>query len=342
MSSFRAPALITPPAQNPPPPPLVPPSRFAIAFGLTGLAGAWDAVARYLGGSPVVGSAIALLATVVLVGLIGVYVAERVRVPGSFTADFRSPVQFPFLSLPIVSAELLISRLAVATPIPAAAGFTALLCVGMVLAFVHLVRLVSGAITAQHLHGGQLLPSVAGTIVPAVVLARLGFDAAAAALLGIGLVLALLFAGLLAGAAFGGTAVAPPLRPTLAILIAPPALGGTVALALDADVRVIAAFCGLTALAVVTQFALVAAYLRDGFSPAFWSFSFPLAAAVGFGIAVGDTPAARAALHPVALAVSGWSGLAVLTAGIAVLGWATVRTEVLARRRPGADVAGPT
>ncbi|MEQ1738224.1 MAG: hypothetical protein ABL886_17710, partial [Rhodoglobus sp.] len=227
----------------------MPPPRFAIAFGLVGLAGAWDAAARHLGGSPVVGAVIAAFGAAVLVALITVYVVERVRVPGSFAADFHSPVAFPFLTLPIVSAELLVSRLAVVAPIPAAAAFIALLAAGILLAVVHLTRLASGAISAGHLHGGQLLPSVAGTIVPAVVLARLGFDAPAAAFLGTGLLLALLFTVLLAVSAIGGTPVVPAVLPTLGILIAPPALGGVVALELDADGRLIAAFLGLTVVA---------------------------------------------------------------------------------------------
>jgi len=295
---------------------LITPPRFAIAFGLTGIAGAWDAAARQLAGSSLVGWVLAVVAAAVLVALLTGYVAGLRLRPEGGRADLSSPVLFPFFALPIVSAELLVSRLVPVRP-TAMAAFFALAALGAVVAVVHLARLISGRIEARHLHGGHLLPSVAGTIVPALVLARWGWDAAAIALLAIGLALAGMFAGLLVVATSTGHSIPAALRPTLAILVAPPALGGSVAIALHGDQRVVAAFGAATLLMLAVQLALVPSYRAAGFSPSFWSFTFPLAAAVGFGIS------ALGSVVPSA----GWTALAVATIVIAAIAAATVRSE---------------
>jgi tellurite resistance protein len=142
-------------------------------------------------------------------------------------------------------------------------------------------------------------------------------------LLGVGLASAVLFTAVLIAAALLGHPVAKGLSPTLAILVSAPALGGLIVTQLDPATPIADVFAGLTVLLVLVQFALGPFYRTVRFSPAFWSFTFPGAAAVEFLLLW--AVARLGAAGPVA----GWIALGVLSAGYLLLAAATVRAAVL-------------
>jgi tellurite resistance protein TehA-like permease len=83
--------------------------------------------------------------------------------------------------------------------------------------------------------------------------------------------------------------------PTLAILVAPPAVGGLALFDLTGDVStpLSLAFAGITVVLVAAQLALIPRYRRLPFSLGFWSFTFPTAAVVAYtitGLGVDDVP----------------------------------------------------
>ncbi|MFB2599231.1 hypothetical protein ACEXQE_15670 [Herbiconiux sp. P17] len=76
------------------------------------------------------------------------------------------------------------------------------------------------------------------------------------------------------------------LTPTLAITIAPPAIGGTAWFAMNgvhAD-AVSTAFLGVLIVTLLFQLFMIGTYLRLPFSLGHWSFTFPVASAASYGI----------------------------------------------------------
>jgi tellurite resistance protein TehA-like permease len=87
----------------------------------------------------------------------------------------------------------------------------------------------------------------------------------------------------------------PPdaLVPTLAVVAAPPAVGGLALFALTDHVStpLSLAFAGLTVILAIAQIALIPRYRRLPFTLGFWSFTFPAAAVVSYTIAWLDVDA---------------------------------------------------
>lgn len=284
-----------------------------------GLAGAWDAAARSLGAPEAIGIALVVVAAAFWAGQCVLYLVQRRRVRGSFGDDARNPVALPFLMLPLLSGEFLAGRLSGVLPVAVAVVCWVLALAGAGIAVVQLSLLLRGGILARHLHGGHLLPAVTGPLVAGLLAARAGERDLSVGLLAVGLASAVLFTTLLIAVALLGHPVVKGLSPTLAILVSAPALGGLIVTQLDPATRLVDAFAGVTALMVLVQFALVPFYRTVRFSPAFWSFTFPFAAAVEFLLlwAVARLGAAGP--------VVGWIALGLLSAGYLVLAAATVR-----------------
>ncbi len=142
--------------------PRIPLNTLAIAFGLAGLAAAWSLGAELLEFTPVIGY---VLWTVVLVAWVWLIVAHLVRGAKSedtLASQLRHPVQGPIAALvPIVGmllgAELydfwnLGGIIVVLAAMVVTAAFA-----GWILGF-----WMRGGINLDSVHGGWLLPTVAG------------------------------------------------------------------------------------------------------------------------------------------------------------------------------------
>jgi len=76
-----------------------PPTFFAIAFGLFGLAGIWRVGARAFGMPIVIGDTLAMLAALVYLGLLAALVAKALVAPARVASEMTNPVLGPFYSL---------------------------------------------------------------------------------------------------------------------------------------------------------------------------------------------------------------------------------------------------
>jgi tellurite resistance protein len=167
--------------------------------------------------------------------------------------------------------------------------FLPALGVGLMVAFIVVAALFAGWLLAQwsrgllhieDVHGGYFLPTVAGGFIAATSAGTIGLHG-----LGLGAFAVSVFFWVVVGAliltriTLKGQLPAP-LVPTLAIYIAPPAVGGIAWFSLDgghAD-PVAYSLAGLTVLLALMQIGLIPAYRRLTFSMGFWSFTFPFAA----------------------------------------------------------------
>ncbi|WP_164842622.1 TDT family transporter [Actinoplanes solisilvae] len=296
------------------------PNLFAISFGLAGVTQCWAAAAaQHAVPSAVADAGWFVVAAVWLVT--AVLYGHNLVAGGRLRTEMSDPVFSPFLAIPPIVGMLLGVALG-------AHARTA----GIVVYAVFLVAtlLLGGWLSGQWIaidralaawHPGYFLPTVAGGLIAAVGAAQLGFPSLARFLFGYGVVCWLVLGSILLLRLFVEPRLPVPLRPTMAIEMAPPAVAGIAWFAINGG-RADALAWGLAGYALLmamVQLRLVPVYRTVPFGLGYWAFSFSYAAAFTVLIrwmAVADVPGQRA-----------WTILLVslATAGLAVLLVATVR-----------------
>lgn len=262
-----------------------PPAAFTPVFGLFGLGLAW----RHAAGAFALpeGWAETLLGAVTLLYLfvLGAYVAKAARRPAVVAEDLRV--------LPgragLTSASLSLFLLA-ATALPYSAGlargllFTGL-AVHALLALDYLRRLIAAPPEARGVTPVWHLAFV-GFILAPLSAVPLGLTGLSTAILALTVPVAVAIWALAAPRA---AATPPPLRPLLAIHLAPAALFATVAARLGLPTAALA-FC-ILALAILAALLATARWIAAaGFSPLWGAFTFPAAAVCTACLAQGAEP----------------------------------------------------
>ncbi|MCY1136704.1 transporter [Actinoplanes sp. Pm04-4] len=264
----------------------LPLNNLAVAFGLSGLAGMWTLAADVLGAPE---SVALLLWAVAVVAWVGLTVAHAVRgwqSDESLADQLRHPAQGPIAALmPVVGllvgaeAHRWLPRLGPALVIVFAV-------VATVFAGWMLAHWVSGHLHLESVHGGYFLPTVAGGFVAGGSLAKVGLPGLGYCAFAVGLLFWLMIGTLILARIAVHSDLPAPLIPTLAIFVAPPAVGGSAWFALNgprADVMALS-LGGATVILTVMQFALAPRYRRLSFSLGFWSFTFPYAAVAHYSV----------------------------------------------------------
>lgn len=267
-------------AVKPPGLPRLPMNTLAIPFGLVGLAGCWSATAAGFGWVRWSVEPFWLIAGVALIWLLGAHTYRGHRATGTLLAQLREPAQGPVAAIVPITIMLFGAHLFPVWPVVG----SILVYSGAALAVLFGAWLVSQwiqrPVPAESIHGGFFLPTVAAGFIGAEATAVVGNPDLAVVAFGMGaLFWVVIFTIVLARLAV----VSPlpgPLTPTLAILAAPPAVGGMAWLAMNG--RVVDGFSvvllGSTSFMVLIQIALVPTYRRLAFSLGFWSFTFSAAA----------------------------------------------------------------
>jgi tellurite resistance protein len=299
-----------------------PPNLFAIPFGLSGLAEAWQTAEPTLHTADAVPDAISVVAALAWVTLIFCYLAQGAR---SAHADFGNKTFSPFVSLAPITGMLLASTLS-------AHAFAA----GQALVVVFLVAtlIYGGLLTGEWIvasldhdsaHPGYFLPTVAGGLVGAACASQVHLHGLAEASFGVGLLSWMLIGSTILNKLFFHRALPPLLVPTLAIELAPPAVAGVAYFALTGGRTdwPAQALAGYAVLMVLVQVRLLPTFRALRFGPGFWSFSFSWAAAATDAL---DWVALR---RPAGTTAYAAVILAVITAFI---GYIAVRTVLLIAR----------
>jgi tellurite resistance protein len=251
---------------------------FAAPMGLGGLGLAWREAAHLLGAPAPVGEGLLLAAALVWLLAAGLHLLRLLRHPAALAADLAHPVRSAFAGAVTIGLMLVAAGL-----LPHARG--AAEAVWAVAAAGHLgiaawtVRgLLRAPREAATLTPPLLIPLV-GNILAPVIGAKLGHVTVSWMLFGLGALLWALLQPLLLARLLHGPVLPPRLRPTLAILLAPPAVG---ALALAALTGGFGA-APLAAFGLAAFLALVLALMwRDlaagPFAMSWWGWTFPSAA----------------------------------------------------------------
>jgi tellurite resistance protein len=252
-----------------------------MAFGLSGLAGSWVTAAGEGHAPAAVGRVLLAFAAAVWLVTLAFYVRHALAVPGTLRAHLADTTVGPFSSLAVIT-PMLLGSLGIAPYSITAARI-------VVDVFLVLTVLLGGWLTGQwiygplevdRLHPGYFLPTVAGGLVAATSAALVGRHRVAEVVLGLGMICWALIGSVIMVRLFFRPLPPPALLPTLAIEVAPPAVGGLAWFAVNGDrVDLFASvLAGYGLLMVVAQLRLLPAYLRLHFTPGTWSFTFSWAA----------------------------------------------------------------
>ncbi len=314
-----------------PPTTRIPLNTLAIAFGLAGLADAWNAGSLALDLPSGVGDVFWGIAAIAWLWLLVAHARRGSRAVGTLASQLRHPLQGPVAALAPVVGMLLGADLYRFFPLAGQILVIVFMAVTALFAGWLVSIWLGGSLDLESLHGGYLLPTVAGGFIAATAAAEVGLATLAVGAFAVGTFFWVVMFTLITARLMFRPALPAPLAPTLAILVAPPAVAGTAwFLIAPTPGPVDYALAGMTVLMLVVQVALVPRYRKLPFTLGFWSFTFPFAAVAGYAIGWLNL------LRPV-----GWHILvvAVLVAVTALVGAIAVRSVQLPRLRTIAALA---
>jgi tellurite resistance protein len=288
----------------------------AIPMGLGGAGLAWRQAGVALGAPGVVGEALLLLTALAWLGLVALHARRVLRHPAAVLAELKHPVRAAFIAAPTIGVMIISAALFPYAPSLAAGLWCVAVTLHLLVAMLLLRRILGGGGDVAMLAPPLLIPFV-GNILAPVFGVRMGFADMSWMMFGVGFFLWLVVTPLLLHRLIAGPALPPPLRPTLAILLAPPAVG---ALALSQLLGTtggpVLALVGLAVLVACVLLSLAFDFAKTPFSLAWWSFTFPSAAFAVMLMAEG---------FPAPLC---WFALAVATG---ITGWCAWKTALAAR-----------
>lgn len=291
---------------------------FAAPMGIGGLGLAWREAGHVLGAPRLIGEAILLAAAVVWILIVALHALRAMKHPQAIQGDLAHPIRSAFLGAVTIGLMIVAGGL-----IPYAPGLAA--TVWTVAVIVHLgiaVWTVRGLLTAPReaasLTPPLLIPLV-GNILAPVIGAKLGFEAISWSLFGLGALLWVLIQPLIIGRIVTGPTMPDRIRPTMVILLAPPAVGSIALANLTGGFGPApSAIYGLAAFVAAVLLTIVPVFRRIGFSMAWWGYTFPAAA-----FSVATTAFGHA--HPsMAMTLSAWVVLALATVIVATVTAATL------------------
>lgn len=298
----------------------LPAGIFGISVGLFALVGAWRRIAMH--GWPDAGLVADILVwpiTIIWIASILLYAVKIKRHRDAVKREYQHPVQSSLLALAPLS--LLLAVIQFNQPEQGVWLILALLALAAH-AFIG-VRVVSVLVTGQ-MPGNAVtpalyLPVVGGSLVGSMTLAALGYPGWAAMLFGTGLSGWALLEARILSSLFSGP-MPEPLRPTIGVELAPPAIATLTASMIWPQLPAEALMVGL-GIAIAPFVGVMARYhwwSKVPFSIGFWSFSFPivaLASAMIEAVHRGGWPS--------------WIGIVALLTATTVIVFLTLRTIVL-------------
>jgi len=255
----------------------VPPGFFGAALGLSGLAGLWLFAATYIGVSPAVGDAIAILAGGVWCVLAAGYVRQGAH---QILVDFRDTVAGPMLAAPIMSALLLGSVLSVHARTAGHVVVIVFLILGALLCGLLVGQWMTGGMDEDRLGPALYLPGGGIGLVGSEAAYAIGLHGIAALFFGIGVFTWVFASSIVLSRLQLRPRLPAALTPTMAIELAPPAVAGSAYFLLHPGRPDLFAYgiAGYAVMMVIAQFRLLPLYRAAGFTAGVWSFAFAWAA----------------------------------------------------------------
>lgn len=306
--------------------PLIPASYFGIVLGLGGWANSWRA-AHHAWGAPVaVGEALFGIAAAVWVVIAALYGVKWIVASEVARAEAVHPVQCCFIGLGGVATLVMAQG---ALPYDRAAAML-LFAVGAAFTFGFGLwrtgQLWQGAREAEATTPVLLLPVVAGGFVTAITAGALGWHDSAALAFGASFFAWLAIESVILHRLYTAAPMAPALRPTLGIQLAPPTVGAIAYLATGADPasilpKAMIGYALLQALILVRLWRWITA---QPFAPSWWAVTFGATALPGALIRL-SLASSDPALADLGLLVFVASNIVMVAIVLRTIGWLIAR-----------------
>ncbi|MFI6352273.1 hypothetical protein ACIBJF_06305 [Streptomyces sp. NPDC050743] len=300
----------------------------SISLGAAGMGGAWQSVANTLSAPIGVSDALFTISGLVWVVLLGEYIRHGGARWSTLQHDLRHPAQgFTLAYVPIIGM-LFAGHLARFGLDASRWSYTVFAALAGLVGARLLSYWFTGTLSSVRLHPGYLLPVSSGPFIASITASVVQWPKVADAALAIGVLYWLVFGTVILSSLVGSGSLPERARPTLTVLIIPPATGGLAWLAAHpGPVNAVGyGFAGLLAFTIVIVVHLPSDLGLRTFHTGYWIFSFPVAASANFVIRWShgaDLPAWRAV---------SWAVLAAATLFWLTLVAATV-AHALGRRR---------
>jgi tellurite resistance protein len=292
---------------------------FAVPMGLGGLGLAWREAGRTLGAPAVIGEVLLAVTAITWLLIVLLHALRAVRHPEALLADLRHPIRASFAGAVTIGLMLIAAG---AAPIaPALAATIWVIAVVLHLAIgVWTVRGLLLAPREQATLAPPLLIPLVGNILAPVMGVKLGFVLSSWMMFGLGALLWVLIQPLILARLIHGPALPPRLRPSLAILLAPPAVASIALANLTGGFGAVPlAVLGLALFVAMVLLTLARSMAQGPFAMSWWSWTFPPAA---FSVAVmAATHAHPAPWQPPLL----WLLLAAVSTVVALVGGRTLQ-----------------
>jgi len=260
--------------------PVIPAAAFGIVLGLGGMANAWRAAEHLWHVSALAGEAIALFAIAVWILLLIGYAWKWIYLRQKALSEIEHPVQCCFVGLIGVSMMLV-----AALCLPYSSNVAHLLFwLGAVWTVVFAVwrtgGLWAGGREPTATTAVLYLPTVAGSYVVAIAGAPLGYSDIAQLAFGAGFFSWLAIESVLLNRLLTAPSLAEPLRPTIGIQLAPPAVGAVAYLSATSGVpdMLAHAMLGYALLQLLLMIRTLPWVMHQPFTTAYWAYSFGLTA----------------------------------------------------------------
>lgn len=251
---------------------------FASVMGTCGLGLVWHVVEHRWQLPPVVSASLTTLAAVLLVVLLVSYGFKALRYPERVLKELRNPVRINFL--PAVSINLILIAILSRPWLEMASN--ALWMIGAALQLVLTITIVTIWLNSERppnsLNPAWFIPAVGNILIP-VASVPAGYLMTGWFFFSVGLFYWIILGTIVFYRLVIGDALEKPMRPTLAILMAPPAVAFLAWLQLGdglGGVGMVLYFIALlNFLLLIPQ---VPGFLKLPFFPSWWAYTFPLAA----------------------------------------------------------------
>lgn len=260
--------------------PVIPASAFSMVLGTAGLANSWRAASAVWPIPDAPGRAIGLAAGIVWLVLIALYGLKWSLAGDKAIAEAKDPVQGSFVSLVGVATMLAATTIAphsriVAEGLVWAGAFGTLL-----FAVWRTGGLWLGGLDSPRITAALYLPSVAGGYVTAIAFSATGHGELAELAFGAGFFSWLAMESVLLNRFMTGDEPPNPLKPTIGIQLAPPAVGAVAYAGVAPDVPdlLFKALLGYGLLQFLIMLRVMPWVMRQHFAASYWSFSFGLSA----------------------------------------------------------------
>jgi tellurite resistance protein len=256
----------------------------AVPLGLAGLGGLWQVMRTALSAPAWPAEVVFAISTLIWLALSITYLAGGVRHRGSFRVDREHAVYGPFVAyIPVIGILLSAHYVQYIHNVGRTAVVVFILALSIQAAQL-LTHWLRGHLPSQAFHPGYLLPAVAGAFIASIGLSACGWHQAARSALGIGAFFWLVIGSLIFSRLFAGPPLPDLVKPSLSLLVSPPATAGIAWLLITGGSMgsIGYALLGILFLMLLVQAFFLREYLSLPFSTNFWAFTFPIAASTSF------------------------------------------------------------